>query len=81
MQRLRPTWIFHTSDVSDGTRWPARSAFECTPIVVNGVLYITTPFSCMIALDPETGKEIWSFDPGLDRTESADLSINRCAAW
>ena len=81
VQRLRPTWIFHTGDVSDGTRWPTRSAFECTPLVVNGVMYITTPFSRMIALDPETGKEIWSFDPRIGRTESANLFINRGATW
>ncbi len=37
--RLRPAWIFHTTDVSDGTRWPTRSAFESTPLVVDGVMY------------------------------------------
>jgi quinoprotein glucose dehydrogenase len=78
---LRPAWIFHTGDVSDGTRWPTRSAFESTPLVVDGVMYITTPFSRVIALDPETGKELWSFDPRLDRTESGNLFINRGAAY
>src|ERR1700733_3609678 len=53
---LRPAWIFHTTDVSDGTRWPTRSAFESTPLVIDGVMYVTTPFSRVIALDPETGK-------------------------
>jgi quinoprotein glucose dehydrogenase len=81
VQRLRPAWVFHTGDVSDGTRWATRSAFETTPIVVNGVMYLTTPFSRVIALDPETGKELWSFDPGLDRTESANLFINRGVAY
>src|SRR4051812_44132582 len=61
VSRLRPAWIFHTGDVSDGSVWPTRSAFECTPLIVDGVLYLTTPFSRLIALDPETGKEIWSF--------------------
>ena len=69
VQKLRPAWIFHTRDISDGTRWPTRSTFECTPLVIHGVMYITTPFSRVIALDPETGKELWSFDPRLDRTE------------
>ena len=63
---MRPAWIFHTTDVSDGTRWPTRSAFESTPLVIDGVMYVTTPFSRVIALDPETGKELWSFDPRLD---------------
>ena len=79
--RLKPAWIFHTGDVSDGTRWPTRSAFEATPLVVDGVMYVTTPFSRVIALDPETGKELWSFDPKLDRSESANLFINRGAAF
>ncbi len=34
-----------------------------------------------VALAPETGKELWSFDPRLDRTQSANLFINRGAAW
>ena len=79
--RLRPAWIFHTGDVSDGTRWPTRSAFETTPLVVDGVMYLTTPFSRLIALDPETGRELWSFDPGLDRSMAANLFINRGAAY
>lgn len=79
--RLRPAWIFHTTDVSDGTRWPTRSAFETTPLMIDGVLYLTTPFSRVLALDPETGRELWAFDPGLDKTESANLFINRGAAY
>ena len=79
--RLRPAWTFHTGDVSDGTRWPTRSAFEATPLVVDGVMYVTTPFSRVIALDPETGKELWSFDPRIDRSEGSNLFINRGAAY
>ena len=81
VQDVRPLWIFHTGDVSDGTRWPTRSAFETTPLVVNGLMFLTTPFSRVMALDPETGKELWSFDPRLDRTESANLFINRGLAY
>jgi quinoprotein glucose dehydrogenase len=81
VHRLRPAWIFHTGDISDGTRWPTRSAFEATPIVVDGVMYVTTPFSRVIALDPESGQEKWTFDPRLDRTGSANLFINRGVAW
>jgi len=40
-----------------------QTAFECTPLVVDGVMYITTPSSRVIALDPETGRRIWEFDP------------------
>jgi len=79
--RLRPAWIFHTGDVSDKTKWPVGSAFETTPLVVNGVMYVTTPFSRLIALDAESGRELWSFDPRIDREQSANLFINRGAAY
>ncbi len=36
--------------------------FESTPLMIDGVLYVTTPFNSMAALDAETGKELWRFD-------------------
>ena len=38
VNELKPAWIFHTGDVSDGSRWPVRSAFESTPIVVGDAM-------------------------------------------
>src|SRR6187549_3924587 len=52
--RLKVAWTFHTGDVSDGTLYPVRSAFEATPLVIDGVMYVTTPFSRLIALEAET---------------------------
>ena len=37
------------------------AASETTPIVVNGVMYISTPYGRVVALDPTTGKEVWVF--------------------
>ncbi|HLV02669.1 MAG TPA: PQQ-binding-like beta-propeller repeat protein, partial [Acidobacteriota bacterium] len=34
---------------------------EVTPLVVNGVMYLTTPFNRAVALEPETGREIWKY--------------------
>src|SRR5688572_29645165 len=47
--RLQPAWVFHTGDLSDRSKWPTASAFETTPLVVNGAMYLTTPFSRLIA--------------------------------
>jgi quinoprotein glucose dehydrogenase len=63
---LKIAWVYHTGDVSDGTTHPRKSAFECTPILVDGTLYLTTPFNRVVALDPATGKARWSFDPQID---------------
>ena len=49
------------------TKWPVGGAFETTPLVVNCVMYLTTPFSRFIALEAKTGRALWSFDPRIDR--------------
>src|SRR6266581_7236030 len=70
---LKPAWTYHTGDVSDGTDSPVKSAFEATPLVIDGVLYVVTVFGRLIALEPETGKALWAFDPKLDKTKPQNL--------
>ncbi|MDQ3696566.1 MAG: pyrroloquinoline quinone-dependent dehydrogenase [Gemmatimonadota bacterium] len=65
--RLRVAWTYRTGDVSDGTKYPRKSTFQATPILAFGTLYLSTPFNRIIALDPETGAERWTFDPKIDR--------------
>src|SRR5215470_5622264 len=38
--------------------------FEATPLMLDGTLYVTTPYNSIAALDAETGKERWRFDGG-----------------
>ena len=40
------------------------ASFEATPIVVKGILYVSTPKDELIALNATTGKEIWKYDTG-----------------
>ena len=54
--RLHPAWIFQTE---------VKESLETSPIVVNGVMYVTTSFSHVYALDAKTGQEIWHFKPKL----------------
>jgi len=83
VSNLRVAWIFRTGDVSDGSHDRRRSGFEATPILVDGTLYFTTPFNRVIALDPETGKQRWAYDPKIDQTlDYGDGLINRgVATW
>src|SRR4029077_12275695 len=60
---LKVAWTFHTGDISDGQGRRKRSGFESTPIMVDGTLYLTTPFNRVIALDPATGAQRWAYDP------------------
>src|SRR5579872_6257241 len=53
--------------------WDAHEAFkdsemQSNPIVVDGVLYATTPKMHVIALDAQTGREVWNFDASRGET-------------
>jgi len=60
---LRVAWVYRHGDVSDGSDGATRTSFNATPIVVDDALYFCTGFNRVIALDPETGRELWTFDP------------------
>ncbi|HVR71443.1 MAG TPA: pyrroloquinoline quinone-dependent dehydrogenase [Vicinamibacteria bacterium] len=62
--RLRRAWTYHTRDVHDDPRPSVRpAAFEATPLAVDGRLYLSTPSGRVIALDGDTGRELWRFEP------------------
>ena len=64
---LRPAWTYRHGDVSDGGgEVRSTTAFENTPILVDDLLYLCTPFNRVVALDPATGAERWVFDPEID---------------
>ncbi len=67
---LKVAWTYRTGVADVKGRSAGKAAFEATPILVDGTLYLTTPFSRVIALDPQTGKERWTYDP------KVDLSVN-----
>src|SRR5688572_11697720 len=54
VERLKPAWTYHTGESSFVTRNEKKSAFEATPILVDGLLVFATPFNVVIALDPAT---------------------------
>jgi quinoprotein glucose dehydrogenase len=57
VQKLRLAWRFDSGDEYEN------SEMQCNPIVVDGILYATTPRLRVIALNAATGKLIWDFDP------------------
>jgi len=83
VSRLKTAWVFHTGDISDGSDGHKRSGFETTPILVDGTLFLTTPFNRVIALDPNSGTQKWAYDPEVDRSlDYGDGLINRgVATW
>jgi quinoprotein glucose dehydrogenase len=62
VRQLQVAWRYETHDEFPG------SEMQSNPIVVDGVLYATTPKLRVIALDAATGRELWSFDPNVGDT-------------
>ena len=57
---------------------------EATPLVVDGVIYVTATWNKVFALDARSGELLWQFDPQVDRSKAADLccdAVNRGVAY
>ena len=76
VKNLKVAWIYRTGDLSDGKNARSTSSFQCTPLLVGGMLYLVTSFNRVIALDPVTGKERWVFDPQIDLKRGYDNQLN-----
>ena len=70
--KLQPAWSYRTGDIP-GPNDPGETTAENTPLKVNGMLYVCTPHSKVIALDPDTGKEIWRYDPQISTQNAANF--------
>jgi PQQ-dependent dehydrogenase (methanol/ethanol family) len=50
--KLRPAWIFQTE---------VKESLETSPIIINGVMYVTTSFNHVYAIDARSGEQLWHF--------------------
>ena len=75
VHKLQPAWEYHTRDANQ------RSTMHVNPIVVNGVMYVTTPSMKAVALDAASGRELWSFDPAKHNNGTVIRLRNRGVAY
>ena len=66
VRALKVAWSFSTGDLASHARSVKRAAFEDTPIMAGGRLYVESPFNEVFALDPGSGQPLWRFNPALD---------------
>ena len=80
---LKRAWTYHTGEVNreNETDRHQVAPFETTPLVVDGTLYLSTPSNRVIALDAETGREIWQFDPQAGRAKREFFQHRGVAYW
>jgi len=55
--QLAVAWTWHAGDALDQTQ------IQCNPLVIDGVMYATTPQMRVVALDAATGRELWRYQP------------------
>jgi quinoprotein glucose dehydrogenase len=80
--QLRKAWTYRTAELGVGFASAAKLAFEATPILIGGSLYISTPTNIVIALDPATGQEHWRYDPKISRTVAYTRATSRgVSSW
>lgn len=79
---LKPAWEYHTGALEPASPNNQKAAFEATPIMVDGTLYVSTPFDQVIALDAATGREKWKYDPKVERWASySEVTSRGVSIW
>ena len=73
VQRLSLQWVFQTG---------VRGRHETTPLVIDGIMYLTTPQNHAYAVDTRTGRPLWHYQRTLPKEKSsADTIADRCTAF
>ncbi|HEX4874939.1 MAG TPA: PQQ-dependent dehydrogenase, methanol/ethanol family [Sphingorhabdus sp.] len=88
-QRHSPLTQINDKNVSElGIAWfadmPDARGHESTPVEVDGTLYVTGPWSKVFAFEAKTGKPLWQFDPGVDKSRGVKACcdvVNRGVAF
>ena len=80
---LKAAWRYSTDDLASKGEAMKHSAFEDTPILAGGRLYVCSPFNEVAALDPGTGQPIWRFDANIDTSVRYpnDFNCRGVAYW
>jgi quinoprotein glucose dehydrogenase len=63
VSHLHQSWTWKTGETELKEYGTRPGMFENTPLVVDNVMYATSPYNKVVALDPEKGTALWSYDP------------------
>jgi quinoprotein glucose dehydrogenase len=80
--KLAVAWTYRTGELGAGFANASKLTFEATPVLAFGRLYLETGTNIVIALDPETGRERWRFDPHIDRARHySEVTSRGVSVW
>jgi quinoprotein glucose dehydrogenase len=63
VRNLQVAWRWRTGEVPIREKGATPGKFEATPLMIGDVLYVSTPYNRVVALDAVSGHELWSYDP------------------
>ena len=81
---LKRAWTYHMGEANRSGNITDRhrsAPFESTPLVVDGTLYFSTPSNRVIALDAESGQDIWQFDPQAEHVGPREFFQHRGVSY
>ena len=82
VKELRLAWSYRTGELGTGLARADELAFEATPVLAFGLLYLETGTNVVLALDPQNGHLRWRFDPHMDRARQyGELDARGVSVW
>src|SRR5262245_47569839 len=83
VNHLAQAWEWMPGEKPNAEFGSRPGAFEATPIMIDNVLYLSTAYHRAVALDAETGKELWAFDPEAWKGAEDNIGLKHrgLAAW
>ena len=80
--QLKVAWTYRTGALPHDEELDKKAAFEATPILVDGKLFLSTPYDHVIALNAASGAKVWEFDPKLELPYgSSEVTSRGVSAW
>jgi quinoprotein glucose dehydrogenase len=80
--QLQVAWTYRTGALPNDEELDKKAAFEATPILIDGKLFLSTPYDHVIALNAVTGAKLWEFDPKLEHPYGfSEVTSRGVSAW
>ncbi|MGC2399759.1 MAG: PQQ-binding-like beta-propeller repeat protein, partial [Acidobacteriaceae bacterium] len=73
--QLQQAWVYHMRPAAEGGKTRRLVSSPATPLVIDGIMYLATPYNSVIALKPETGELLWTYNLEQSRF------LGRSATW
>lgn len=82
VENLQIAWMYKTGELEPEFATDKPTSFQATPIIADGILYLSTPLGRVVALNPATGEELWKYNPDIRRDiRYGDFANRGVASW